>query len=747
MDKIALDPYGEGKSVFSLMTTLKPFKSKDIKEIRKTCESMLEPWKQLIEKWEMLIFTWTIGNGELILCWSGNPNDQFEWDHYKGHNNLQWAEFGFTPIPLEDYDENWIHFTYGDLKEIFETLKAVCQEQYNREAVFCLNFEPGPEFSESVFRYVWHREIINKQGGGHGNSIAFDGILHSDSRCYGAYRDGIPEGEPFSYFLGKQMNDLCRYLGAKTVNFSNGLGFGTCPWTLAGRNFNGKEFNLVDYKHESEKIINFWREYKSQAPMPVSAQGTNWPVGADIASKCVPLQRLYDEKLLNVPLGYTVSVFFNDSVGFAMASFLSRISYSGGFGLGFYLHDMWYPQKPWEDFPYDHQPYDLYAPGSVAFLNERGEIVSANGFGTGIHDENGDFRPDVAREFIPHVEKTFAEHPDKVGPLVWLYPFEEYHYSASENPDRMQKIYFYDCFTACAIDEGLPLNTVITTGNFSAALEKALLNESIIYTPFPFENYPYVKLLTNFIHKGGKVLLYGSENGGSDEIKELLNLKSSEGIEGNVELYLNSDSHFEIFHESLGSGGAITSVLKDTKDKNTDILATAKKGGMEFVYAIKRALPEWKGGQAVWLRGTLPFTIEDGENIKYSANGKYSAQLARLMLSSLGLTICEEFDGIDGKCGQIFIWRHRNAFLFTGYIPDNTVQLGFRLPQGAPVFIGNYAIIRNGKAYYHVETTLRKECRVFVNQQEGSRLSLIHSSSSTIIAFIILTACFPSWYF
>ena len=190
-----------------------------------------QPWERVIVRSAELSIGLTIGNGEHILKWSGRLSDTFEWDRYKGHNNAQYARFTFEPIPLELYMDHPPDFTYRDLKLIIDTLRRVAWEQYHIVARIGMNFEPGPEFCESSFRYVEHPEILDYQGGGHGVSIAFDGVLHADTCRYAAYPDGIPEGEPFGRFLGKQTRCFCDAFGIEEVSLSNGLGFGTVSYT------------------------------------------------------------------------------------------------------------------------------------------------------------------------------------------------------------------------------------------------------------------------------------------------------------------------------------------------------------------------------------------------------------------------------------------------------------------------------------------------------------------------------------
>ncbi len=739
MSKLTQSPFTNGFT-FTISPTLKPWKSRDPAEIERVCRAMYQPWERVIARSAELKIGFTIGNGEHILKWSGNLSDTFEWDRYKGHNNAQYAQFTFEPIQLELYMDNPPDFTYRDLKLIMDTLRRVAWEQYHIIARIGMNFEPGPEFCESSFRYVEHPEILNYQGGGHGVSIAFDGVLHADGYHYAAYPDGIPEGEPFGRFLGKQMRHFCETFGVEEVSLSNGLGFGTCPWTLNGRNFDGERFGLIDYAKESRQMEAFWEMFKAETPYPVSAQGTNWPVGADLATKCIPLREFYDRRYLGFPLGYTVSVFFNDSVGFAMQSLLTRSAHTDGFSVGFYLHDMWYPQDPFDDYPYDGEAFDLYIPASTTVIGTNGQPLHMMGTSVGANDEHGDFCPQTAVKYLPHLERALDHLPDAVSPLTLLYPFNEFHEAAAATDKRyLSDLYFADCYAACAIDSGLPLNTVCATENFEAALRTGALRDTILYSPMPFEQAGYVEQLIAYIQQGGQVLLVGSEERAHPLIRSLLGLASAEGIEGELRFSAHPAlqdvadgplSEGRLQHRAVDSGGPVTSVLSG--EAEVLVLARVLSQQVERVYAVERADPDWNGGRVVWLRGSLPFHIEDGENIRYVSPALLSAaRFPRYLLSRFGYTITERFDR-KSSTAQVMLWRHRNGLYFTGYVPDNTLELGLSTPDGAPVLTGMTCILRDGAAHYHIPTTLWKECRIFVRQQEGKlRCRHIHMHKFT----------------
>lgn len=707
----------EKLSSVTLGLSLKPFRDKSIEFISSKINELFSIWMPIIKEVRTIWLNFMIGNGDLVLCWDGNPHSEFEWDHYKGHNNPKYAGYKFNPIPLRDYTENWIHFTYEDLKSIFDMFKEIGKERFNLDVKISVNIEPGPEFSESRFRYIEHPEILEYQGGGHGRSIPFNAQFRQDRKRYAGYPEGIPEGEPFAKFMGKQIKEFANFMGIDGVSFSNGLGFGTHPWSLIGHNFDGEKFNIIDVQKEAIEIEKFWKLVRYSVPdITITAQGTNWPVGVDISAKCVPIKNVYN--YLSRPLSTTVSVFFNDSLGFAMASYLSRVAPANSFDFGYYFLDPWYPQDAWEDFPYDHQAFDIYCPLSAGVINREGKITVAENIGiSAINDDDGDFCEQDVYEVIPHIRKAIIDRPDSPGILVWLYPFDEYHLCIEKIPESINNLFFWDCFTASSIDNSLPLNTVISSSNFNQDIFKVLDN-SILYTPVPLFGSSYTKDLINFVEKGGKVILYGSILCTDEIIKDLLNLKVGEGIDGELELSINNklipSSEREIIsHYSNISGGPIVEELTNINDPYTHILVEARKDGKRKIYSLVRELPNWNGGRVVWIRGTLPFTLK-GENIVYNNLTPTKIPVSLLKLFGYEITQFPDEPRI-----QIFVSKKRNAYIFSGYEPDNSVELRLRFPDGAPIFFNYTVPIREGNAIYHLPKAFHEECRIFVKQDSG----------------------------
>ena len=57
--------------------------------------------------------------------------------------------------------------------------------------------------------------------------------------------------------------------------------------------------------------------------------------------------------------------------------------------------------------------------------------------------------------------------PDEPGILTWLYPFKEYGEIAKKKQSQLNILFFHDWFVRNAINSGLPLNTLMSTDEFT----------------------------------------------------------------------------------------------------------------------------------------------------------------------------------------------------------------------------------------------------------------------------------------
>jgi hypothetical protein len=57
--------------------------------------------------------------------------------------------------------------------------------------------------------------------------------------------------------------------------------------------------------------------------------------------------------------------------------------------------------------------------------------------------------------------------------VTWLYPFRELHDALQEDRNTTGRVFFHDWFIRNAINEGMPLNTVLGTDTFRAMSAEA----------------------------------------------------------------------------------------------------------------------------------------------------------------------------------------------------------------------------------------------------------------------------------
>ena len=73
----------------------------------------------------------------------------------------------------------------------------------------------------------------------------------------------------------------------------------------------------------------------------------------------------------------------------------------------------------------------------------------------------------------------------------------------------------------------------------------------------------------------------------------------------------------------------------------------------------------------------------------------------------------------DEKTPVIMCHRYNNAFMFSVYSPSTTIKTKMKFPYGAPVLDGYDTVLENGCATYHFPKSEHRECRVFVEQNDG----------------------------
>ncbi len=727
------------KSV-SLELSLKPFKKLDPEYIESVCRKVFHQWQGLTAEAKVIkILMWT-SDGSELLDYNGDLSAVFEWDRFIGGANTRqnWDKVNDPEgVGLHtrhyDYMTNPPVMHYTDLKNIIATLKRVGKEITGRNILVGETFDPGPEFALSDFKYNRHNEICEGGSMGKKSMVCCYNTLHADDRAYAAYPSGIPEGTLFGEFFSKQAQCFLADIGFDYLWLSNGFGFGTETWKVTGALYDGERFYPEKLKDCEHKIIEFWQVFRKYCSFPLETRGTNLTVGIDFSTDAVNHKMIYEGNFNLLPPPNSPWAALDGNFGLELAGYLSRAAELPGedYLFRFYIHDPWWLNSPWID-RYEGQPHDIYLPMSCARINQNGKTVVANHLNLlSIDNSYGDMPDRVPREVTPYLVSAYENAPDAPSPFVWVYPFDEYSTMAG---GRLEKSFFEDWFFVAAINRGLPVSTVISTGNF-AKLRQAnagFLQNSVLVTPVPERGSKVAAALCGFVQNGGKVLFYGSTQNADPAILNLLQLKQEQPLTGSFALKLLPQVCTGLkngaYSENLKYGGPLTDGgLLEVPAQNATgltVVAKAEQSGADRAIAVTVALPNWQGGSAAWCRGAD--CSRAGANNDDSVMADSTVKTGRFPVEILPRELCKTFGygvGVlkrSAACKEpvVLMHRHQNSLWFSGYCPDTTIELTLKTPLGAPLLLANETYLdANGAAHYHLPRAWRHECRVFVEKQ------------------------------
>ena len=102
---------------------------------------------------------------------------------------------------------------------------------------------------------------------------------------------------------------------------------------------------------------------------------------------------------------------------------------------------------------------------------------------------------------------------------------------------------------------------------------------------------------------------------------------------------------------------------------------------------------------------------------KIDIQGSVSA--IRNVLAKYGYVIEYNKKAMDTKPPTLAISKHDNALFFSAYNANTTTDTKLKLPQGAPILCGMEAEIVDGCSVYHFARGEHRECRIFVEQEDG----------------------------
>ena len=736
----------------TLEVSLKPFKKNEKVYIQSVAREIFTQWYSLLRHTDTVsVMLWT-ADGSEILDYTGDLRQPLEWARYIGNPNTN-HEVGSGPAELSLHERAYLYvdnppvFNYGDLKYIVSVLKETGKAITGKPVLVGATFDPGPEFAKSEFKYKKHPEILGGNVMGHKTFVSCYSVLNADNEKYAGFPKGIPSNTPFGTFFGKQSQHFLTDLGFDYVWFSNGFGFGVEGWSSTGAIFNGTNFQQDKLASATAKIAEFWKLFRKECPdYQVQTRGTNLSAGADLARDGVDLRAIYKSNLNILPPPNSPWAALDGDFGLEIAGHLSRIAElpDNRFLFRYYTHDPWWVNSPWLD-RYGREPHDIYLPMSIARIDKEGKIgVPTHLNFLTIDNSFGEMPTQVPDEVIPHILKARYDLPTAAGPVVWVYPFEEYHNWAYQYKDRLAEIYYGDWFIRQAINNGFPLNTVLSTTSFQSLIQKnpSYFQESVLVSIAPDAGSALEKSLIEFVTKGGKLMVFGPVDHSGPAFLDMLNLQNAAPLEG--ELKIKKDFSIDeletgypkvINHRALFSAGGIRTKLKNKNDESTQLLASVEKSAEVRDVVWSRAKKEWNGGKVVYVRGTNSSNFDGGRLLTPDNPEKYFiGQLyLRYALNEFGITcgVTKQNPGV--KSPVITISRSNNAFIFSGYSPNTTVEHHFKFPQGAPLLLGFTTTLNKSNSTYWMPTAWSRESRIFIDQQAGMvSLKELHSGEKGI---------------
>ncbi|MFW6154724.1 MAG: hypothetical protein ACOC95_05860 [Planctomycetota bacterium] len=748
----------------TLETSLKAFLDLSDAGITATCTRLWTNWEKLIDRAETVaVLLWT-GDGSEIFQWRGMMDDAVPVAQSIGFCNYK-TPGAFPPdnrhyrvnaaVP---YVDNPPTVTYADLKRIIAELRAVAKALYDLDILVGATIDPGPEFVENDWKFVNHPEILTPDGPRRfPNMMHFlthQSRFHADDLVYAAFPDGLPEGLPLGTFLGRQFAHAAKTFSYDYIWLSNGFAYTHCPWGFRGELFVGDRF-LPEKADGQRKLANtFWKDFRAECDLPVEVRGTNFSVGMDLSSDgCshVDINRIGKLEVMptNPPWG-------SRALGMEMITYLTRIAKTptARIPFRFYLNDPWFNSTPWYDY-YGRETFDLYVPMSVARLNADGTVGAPTDLALlTIDTERGELLTDQANESIPHMIRAVDERADAAGPVVWVYPFDEYDAVLKKEPEKLGHLFFGDWFMVQLANAGLPVNTVCGSDVFVNLAKAGRLPDATYIAPVPAGDWAYEQHLLDLVKRGGRVMLYGALAGASPAVRRALGVKLDEPLEGDfsVKVRLTEDrfarppqppTGMDAFGASIGmreaveaetpdpgkrplrhrgliSGGGLRAVVNDWADPAVQVVASRKR--RKRAYAISRTRTSWKGGRLGWIRGTVSFDpfknmLEGTPDQPW--NVRRPDDWARRMLAEFGLDIIQERLDEGTRTANVFIKRWKGAWVFVGHKPNTTARLWVKTADGAPVFPESETPLRDGYAGDCFGKTLNAEVRCFVKMRDG----------------------------
>ena len=714
---------------FTLELSAKAFMNNSEAEMRRVARQIHVDWYPLIEAAQEFCLMLWLADGSEILDYDGRLESEFEWACWMGAANPDLPLDSDSDTGERSLSRHPIHYrsdpprrTYGWTKRLLEIL----HEEFGEKLKVGATFDPGPEFAVSDFKRVRHPECSTKLMLIPNNFIHVDTRLHADRRRYAAYPEGIAEGTHFGEFLGRQFACYRRDLNFDFLWLSNGIGFGFEVWQVQGALFDGQKFYPDQTENTFQGTLRFWEELRKALPdTEIRTRGSNLSAGIEMSTDGAPVPDIYDRFHPVVPVNSPWAA-LNYNTGVELSGWMSHLAESptGDRPYRYYINDPWWCNRPWRD-RYEREPWDIYMPLSVGTLEASGKMHGANTLSLMTADDSWGMMPeDIIHEVIPHLKRAFGMLPDALAPLVWLYPFRHYReevFGVDRHPDA---VFAEDWFIACAIQNGLPLNTVI--GDREFLQNPFVVSGAIVVVPTSaLADLKLADAVWELVRRGEKIFLYGNACFVDVRFRNLLAFEFATPLTGKMEL----DDPENLFHDRTVQG----------EFSNQFTLYPAFcSGGLNIVSATRPLLTATVGGECrtvaaaagnlLWLH-TLVTSQSERLRTPFiepvSPAEEFPVErLPRILCSLFGWEFQNHSLLPTHEVMRYTLHRHKNAFMFSGLNPCTTNEIVLRTPWGVPIFPGMETRLRNGFGVWHFQRTLQAECRVFLRNQSDGVISL-----------------------
>lgn len=732
-----------------LELSLKPFRDHSDDAIRAVCRGILQQWEALHRNAEAISFLLWTADGSEILEYTGDLSARMEWAKWVGIANGPWAEHPKTLHTARwPYCEDVPDLTYERLAFIVRALKEEGHRLTGKPVSVGTTFDPGPEFAESAFKYSRHPEIAGGAILGVGKWVNCAAILNADSQPYAGFPDGISDQTSLGTYLGRQAQHFLTDLGFDSIWFSNGFGYALEAWNVTGEVFDGHAFDTSGAARVREAILRFWRDFRKECPhFPIETRGSNLSTGMDLAAHASPLRDIYRGGFNVIAPVNSPWASMNGDYGLELVGWMSHIAElpeTGVVPFRFYIHDPWWENSPWLD-RHGREANDIYLPLSLCRIGSEGEITKPGSVALLTIDDSYGRMPEVVpNEITPHIQRGLLDFPDAPGLVTWVYPFDEYHEWTFGEDNRVNEVFFGDWFMRAAVNQGFPLNTVASTGNFLAARQAkpGLFEETILICPAPDEGTALAAALIAQLESGGRVLLYGPLHRADSRLLALLNLEIGEPVSGDLEIRTSlapdSLTHgafaSRIRFRPLLSGGGLRELVPAAGIPNGELLAEVEGDGQRRAFAAGCTIAG--GGRLGWVRGAFSENVDKHSMLPFKDDPSVwfaSERLLRGMLQRFDVFLHFIKPSVETPDPLILAARVRNGWTFSGFTPSTNVQLKWRLPEGVPVPIGTDVLIgTDGRGTTILPRAWHRECRVFVDQTEAGEVACAEHTSGAV---------------